>query len=200
MQPELFPTADSDVWLRLEPARIRWMDRDTGTAIQHRLGESRDRDSRRHLVTRRTRAVRGRTVIVDPHFRGDGRDLLAPSELERLRATVDVVWGRDEPMPSTRFSPGAARGDRGRQRRLALRRRARRGVEPPGDSHRLRRLAAGDRLRECFERGIRVLSAAPAFAGAVAEMALGLALACSRDIAPVTAAMRAGDERWLERG
>ena len=29
----LFPVADSDVWLRLEPARIRWMDRDTGTAI-----------------------------------------------------------------------------------------------------------------------------------------------------------------------
>ena len=35
----------------------------------------------------------------------------------------------------------------------------------------------------CFERGIRVLSAAPGFARAVAEMALGLALACSRDIA-----------------
>ena len=31
---EPLPTADSDVWLRLEPARIRWMDRDTGTAIQ----------------------------------------------------------------------------------------------------------------------------------------------------------------------
>jgi multiple sugar transport system ATP-binding protein len=29
----LFPLADSDVWLRLEPARIRWMDRDTGMAI-----------------------------------------------------------------------------------------------------------------------------------------------------------------------
>jgi multiple sugar transport system ATP-binding protein len=29
----LFPLPDSDVWLRLEPARIRWMDRDTGTAI-----------------------------------------------------------------------------------------------------------------------------------------------------------------------
>jgi multiple sugar transport system ATP-binding protein len=29
----IFPLAESDVWLRLEPARIRWMDRDTGTAI-----------------------------------------------------------------------------------------------------------------------------------------------------------------------
>jgi multiple sugar transport system ATP-binding protein len=32
--PELFPQPDSDVWLRLEPARIRWMDRDSGAAIQ----------------------------------------------------------------------------------------------------------------------------------------------------------------------
>jgi len=31
--PELFPQPESDVWLRLEPARIRWMDRDTGAAI-----------------------------------------------------------------------------------------------------------------------------------------------------------------------
>jgi multiple sugar transport system ATP-binding protein len=30
---ELFPQPESDVWLRLEPARIRWMDRDTGVAI-----------------------------------------------------------------------------------------------------------------------------------------------------------------------
>ena len=31
--PELFPQPESDVWLRIEPARIRWMDRDTGVAI-----------------------------------------------------------------------------------------------------------------------------------------------------------------------
>ena len=34
ISPELFPQPQTDVWLRLEPARIRWMDRDTGTAIQ----------------------------------------------------------------------------------------------------------------------------------------------------------------------
>jgi multiple sugar transport system ATP-binding protein len=33
IQPDLFPLPDSDVWLRLEPARIRWMDRETGVAI-----------------------------------------------------------------------------------------------------------------------------------------------------------------------
>jgi multiple sugar transport system ATP-binding protein len=34
VSPELFPQPSTDVWLRLEPARIRWMDRETGTAIQ----------------------------------------------------------------------------------------------------------------------------------------------------------------------
>jgi multiple sugar transport system ATP-binding protein len=33
IRPELFPQVDSYLWLRLEPARIRWMDRETGTAI-----------------------------------------------------------------------------------------------------------------------------------------------------------------------
>jgi multiple sugar transport system ATP-binding protein len=33
IRPELFPQVDSHVWLRLEPVRIRWMDRETGTAI-----------------------------------------------------------------------------------------------------------------------------------------------------------------------
>ena len=49
----------------------------------------------------------------------------------------------------------------------------------------------------CFARGIRVLSAAPAFAEAVAEMALALALASSRDVVAEDRAMRAGKERWL---
>jgi multiple sugar transport system ATP-binding protein len=31
--PDLFPLADSDVWLELDPARIRWMDRESGHAI-----------------------------------------------------------------------------------------------------------------------------------------------------------------------
>jgi multiple sugar transport system ATP-binding protein len=31
--PHLFPEPDSSVWLRLEPSRIRWMDPETGTAI-----------------------------------------------------------------------------------------------------------------------------------------------------------------------
>jgi len=32
--PHLFPEPDSSIWLRLEPERIRWMDSETGHAIQ----------------------------------------------------------------------------------------------------------------------------------------------------------------------
>jgi multiple sugar transport system ATP-binding protein len=31
--PDLFPAPDSEVWLELDPARIRWMDRDSGQAV-----------------------------------------------------------------------------------------------------------------------------------------------------------------------
>ena len=31
--PDLFPAPDSDVWLELDPARIRWMDRESGHAV-----------------------------------------------------------------------------------------------------------------------------------------------------------------------
>jgi hypothetical protein len=37
-------------------------------------------------------------VVVDPYFSADGGDL-APSDLARLHALVEVVWGRDDPMP-----------------------------------------------------------------------------------------------------
>ena len=32
--PRLFPEPDSTVWLRLEPNRIRWMDPETGSAVE----------------------------------------------------------------------------------------------------------------------------------------------------------------------
>jgi len=38
------------------------------------------------------------TVIVDPHFRRM-EEIFAPRDLARLHALVEVVWGRDEPMP-----------------------------------------------------------------------------------------------------
>jgi multiple sugar transport system ATP-binding protein len=32
-RPNLFPAPDSDVWLRIEPDRVRWMDRESGRAV-----------------------------------------------------------------------------------------------------------------------------------------------------------------------
>ncbi len=53
---------------------------------------------------------------------------------------------------------------------------------------------------ECFRRGIHVLSIAPVFAGAVAELALGLALAAARDIPRGDAEIRAGSEALYDEG
>ena len=136
------------------------------------------------------------SVIVDPHFRAIG-DIFSAVDLERLHATVDVVWGRDEPMPLDRFRaalPGAAAIVSGGWRYGPV-------LEEAESLRAILTVSGGwppelDYAR-CFERKIRVLSAAPGFAGAVAEMALGLALACSRDICAGDRAMRAGEETWL---
>lgn len=135
-------------------------------------------------------------VIVDPHFRSMG-DVFSPADGGRLSDVVDVVWGRDEPMPLDEFRaalPQAVAIVSGGWRYGPVLHDAKNleailtvsGGWPP-------ELDYG----QCFARGIRVLSAAPGFAGGVAEMALGLALACSRDIAGGDRAMRSSEERWL---
>jgi phosphoglycerate dehydrogenase-like enzyme len=53
---------------------------------------------------------------------------------------------------------------------------------------------------ECFRRGIQVLSIAPVFAQAVAELALGLALAAAREIPRGDAEIRAGTEVLYDEG
>jgi phosphoglycerate dehydrogenase-like enzyme len=52
----------------------------------------------------------------------------------------------------------------------------------------------------CFARGIRVLGCGPAYAQAVAEYALGLALDLARGISREDRAFRAGHERWVADG
>jgi phosphoglycerate dehydrogenase-like enzyme len=49
---------------------------------------------------------------------------------------------------------------------------------------------------ECHHRNIHVLACAPAFSLAVAEMALGMAIACARGIVSHDAEFRAGKEAW----
>ncbi|MBA3400421.1 MAG: hydroxyacid dehydrogenase [Actinobacteria bacterium] len=135
-------------------------------------------------------------VIVDPSFRSMD-DIFSAAEARRLRDLVEVVWGRDDPMPLEKFMAslpeafavisagwryGAVLDDAPNLRAILT---VSGGWPPELDYAR------------CFERGIRVLSAAPAFAEAVAEMALALALASSRDLVAEDRAVRAGQESWL---
>jgi len=52
----------------------------------------------------------------------------------------------------------------------------------------------------CFARGVRVLGCGPAYAQAVAEYALGLAIDLARGISREDRAFRAGRERYLGDG
>ena len=137
-----------------------------------------------------------RRVIVDPHFRGMS-EIFSSADAERLAELFHVVWGRDDPMPLDEFeaalpgtlavvSSGWRYGpilDRADELRAIL---TVGGGWPPEIDY-----------ADCERRGIRVLSAGPAFASAVAEMALAFALACSRNIAAEDRAMRAGAELFL---
>lgn len=136
-------------------------------------------------------------VIVDPHFRSMG-EIFSPRDRARLDAIADVVWGRDQPMPDADFAAAVPEAE------AVVCADWRYGDEALRSAKKLRAVltvSGGFPRRidyeECFARGIRVLSAAPAFARSVAEMALALALAAGRDIVVSDREMRAGNERWL---
>jgi phosphoglycerate dehydrogenase-like enzyme len=127
-------------------------------------------------------------------------EIFSPEARRRLEATVDVVWGRDEEMPAQAFRD-ALRDS------VAIVTGGWRYGDVLDDAAELRAIltVSGGWPPEldydrCFQRGIRVFSAAPAFADAVAEMALALALACSREVVSGDRAMRAGKEAWLSDG
>jgi phosphoglycerate dehydrogenase-like enzyme len=137
-----------------------------------------------------------RKVIVDPFFRSMD-DIFSADDATRLEELVEVVWGRDQPMPLEAFTTSLPEA-------FAIVSGGWRYGDVLDDAPSLRAIFAVsggwppelDYVR-CFERGIRVLSAAPAFAEAVAEMALGLALASSREIVAEDRLVRATHERWL---
>lgn len=135
-------------------------------------------------------------VLVDPHFRRMD-EIYSPGDRERLDATVEAVWARDEPMPIEQAKQALARA------RAVVCSGWRYGAVPP--SVRAVLDVSGGfpgniDYDDCFARGIRVLSAAPAFGPQVAEMALGLALAVGREIVAGDSAMRSGTEKWLHAG
>jgi phosphoglycerate dehydrogenase-like enzyme len=138
-------------------------------------------------------------VVVDPQPRRMA-EIFSPEDLVRLHDTVDVVWGHDQHMAGE--AAGRALGEA-----IAV---VCSGWPYGGvleQAHQLQAIidvsggfpAALD-YEFCFTNRIRVLTCAPAFAPQVAEMALGLALAASRDIVVGDRAMREAAEGWGHAG
>jgi phosphoglycerate dehydrogenase-like enzyme len=141
-------------------------------------------------------------VIVAPDFRRMD-EIFDGATLARLNHLVDVVWGRDGPMPQDTFLAALqdatavvfgtwhygldAIPSAGSMLRYVF-------EVAGGHSHLDLNYAA------CFERGITVGGCAGAFGPAVAEMALALSLASARLVAEGDAAFRAGEELWLHDG
>jgi phosphoglycerate dehydrogenase-like enzyme len=138
-------------------------------------------------------------VVVDPHFWSMDR-LFSPTDRVRLDETVDVVWGRDEPMP---VDEAILELETAEAVVCTSWRYGELGENFP-DLRAIIDVSGGFPTEldyeTCFDRGIHVLSAAPGFARQVAEMSLGLALASSRQIVAADRAMRQGGERWLSAG
>lgn len=135
-------------------------------------------------------------VLVDPFYR-TMESVFSPADLTRLYEIADVVWGKDEKMPEDQareaFKDAEAviatdwrYGDA-----LAQARELRGYISIGGN------LPQDLDYEQCFRRNIRVLSCAPAFGPQVAEMALGLTLACSREICIGDKAMRESNEVYF---
>jgi phosphoglycerate dehydrogenase-like enzyme len=137
-------------------------------------------------------------VIVDPHFRKMS-EIFSADDLARLHSTVEVVWGEDDLMPLD-----DARNALKDAVAVVCSGWRYGGVDGLADLRAILDVSGGFPstldYRACAARGIRVLSAAPAFGPQVAEMALGMALAAAREIVAGDSAMRNGTERWLWAG
>jgi len=135
-------------------------------------------------------------VLLDPAFR-DLDIIFSPADRARLEAAAEILWASNELIPEDEIEKMQDEVD------VIIC-----GYWRYGDVNRFPRLRAilevggafpsPDHLdySACFSRGIRVLSCAPAFGPAVAEMALGLALVCSRQIAWTDRAFRASLPQW----
>ncbi|HMN60835.1 MAG TPA: NAD(P)-dependent oxidoreductase [Anaerolinea sp.] len=135
-------------------------------------------------------------IILDPSFRHMD-NIFTAEDLNRLHEVAEVIWGVDEPMPEAEIEKvreevvaiicGSWRhGAVTRYPQLRAILEVGGGFPSPRDLD----------YAECFSRGIRVLSCAPAFGAVVAEMGLGLALACARQIAWTDQAFRRDEPNW----
>jgi phosphoglycerate dehydrogenase-like enzyme len=123
--------------------------------------------------------------------------IFSPEVLDRLHSMADVVWERDDEMPADEIA--RHRGDAAvviagwwRHGDVADFPRLRAILEVGGGFPSPESLD----YQACFSRSIRVLSCAPAFGPAVAEMGLALALASARRVVETDRDMRVGKANW----
>ena len=135
-------------------------------------------------------------VILDPAFRRL-ENIFTPEDLKRLYSIADVVWGKNDPIPDVELNAvrdevaaiinGYWRyGDVTKFPKLRAIMEVSGGFPSPNHLD----------YSACFERSIRVMSCAPAFGPAVAEMGLGLAIAVARQIVWNDANFRIGKAQW----
>ena len=124
-----------------------------------------------------------------------------PQTCARLPELVNVIWGKSEPMPHDDAVEALAGAD-------AVICSSWRYGDILHTTPKLRRhpgrfsggFPSDLDYDYCFRNGIRVLSAAPAFGRQVAEMALGMAIACARAVVDGHQAMQRSGEDYLHAG
>jgi len=137
-------------------------------------------------------------LVMDQHFRKLA-ELFSRASYDNLSALCNIVGGADAPMPPERFrgqvedmtflvaaKPTLDREDIEKARNLKA------IIEVSGT------FQEGLDYEACFERGIEVLSCAPGFRYAVAEMAVGMMVAGARGLVQEHDAFKTGTEHWLD--
>ena len=138
-------------------------------------------------------------VIVDPSFRRMD-EIFSAEDQRRLCELVDVVWGKDERMPLDDFMRALPTAE------AVVCSNWHYGdvLDQAPELRAIMTVSGGFPLHldyeVCYQRHIRVMSAAPGFARQVAEFSLGLAIASSREIATHDRLMRRGEELYLWAG
>jgi len=136
-------------------------------------------------------------VLLDPHWR-EMEELFSAGDLEDLKRRHQVIWGQNSPMPAAEFDAAIGQAEvwitsepRAEKALLDKAQNLKAIIEVSGA------FPATIDYDACFKRGIHVLSCAPGFRRAVAEMALGMAIAGGRGLVSEHEGFRRGSEAWL---
>jgi len=135
-------------------------------------------------------------IVLDPHPR-KMEWIFRNEDYARLESLTEILWARNDPLPVEQFRAIASDAS------VVVTVRWRFGSLSELPSLRAIFEVGGSPIPKqdldydaCFRRGIRVMSCAPLFGPAVAEMALGLALCSARGILRADGLMRSGQEKF----